>query len=190
MEKKYVFRRTKEKMLSDLVYENSKKYYSMLKILDKSDLKLFFISIVSEISNSIFDFYVDINRTNNVFYNNINKICEKRIKDIFTLNSMFFLFKTLDKCSEQEKKEMVFYFQTIFKYSKKDKKMLKDYMKLSEEDFDTFFISFVNMFSRKVFLTKSLNHMEFTYISYYLENSYGEFNKEYGKLINKEEILA
>lgn len=180
---KYIFRRTKEKMLNELVANNTKKYYSLVRLIEDTDEKIFFISMISEIANGIFDFYLDINRTNNVFYMNINKINEKLIKEIFVLNSMFFLLKILDESEESEKAYLTSNVQKVFKYTKKDKKSFNKYQKLYDDDIDNFTIKFIHSFSKKFFSTKDTNKMEFAYIDYYLENSYKEFRSVYIKSV-------
>lgn len=180
---KYIFRRTKEKMLNELVANNTKKYYHLVRLIEDTDEKIFFISIISEIANGIFDFYLDINRTNNVFYMNINRINEKLIKEIFVLNSMFFLLKILDETEDAEKTYITYNMQKVFKYSKKDKRTFSKYQKLYDEDIDSFTIKFIHNFSKKFFSTKDANKMEFAYIDYYLENSYKEFRSVYVKSV-------
>lgn len=184
MENKYIFKKTKGKMLNEIIIANSNRYYSMLKNIENTDIRLYFINIISVISIGIYDFYIDVNRTNNVFHSNLNKITQKQIKDIFTLNSMFFLMKILENFEQIgieniDKNQMILITQSVFKYSKKDRKYFDKFMELSETDSTKCecMIQFIHSFSKKVFSTKVNNQMEFAYISHYLETNFYNFDK-------------
>lgn len=184
MENKYIFKKTRGKMLNELIIMNSNRYYSMLKNIENTDLRLYFINIISVISIGIYDFYIDVNRTNNVFHSNLNKTTQKQIKDIFTLNSMFFLLKILENfeqldIEDVDKTQMILTTQSVFKYSKKDRKYFEKLSKLWEEQSSESecMLAFIHSFSKKVFSTKVINQMEFAYISHYLETNFYNFDK-------------
>lgn len=177
MNNKYIFRKSKEKAVSELVSEVSQKYYGMLKTFDDGDMKMLLIGVISEISNNIFDFYIDINRTNNVFYTNINRLSSKLIKEIFILNAIFYLFKMLEITHIEDKQYLIDSIFKGFKFNNKNKKLFYKFYNMYEEDVDMFTLNFVHIFSKKVFSTKKTNRMEFIYIDYYLESSFSSFDK-------------
>lgn len=179
----YIFKKSKEKAVSEMVTDASQKYYSMIKNIEDSDMKMFFISIISEISNSIFDFYIDLNRTNNIFYNNINKLSEKLIKDIFVLNITYYVLKLLEFDENVNKDEFLKLIFDIFKLSKKERKVFNKYISDYTMDKEEFMIDFIRVFSKKIFSTKSINRMEFIYIDHYLESSYNSFYASYVSVI-------
>ncbi len=173
---KYIFKKSNEKIVSDLLTEITEKYYTKLSKIEDSEMRLLFINIISEISNSIFDFYVNVNRTNNVFYYNVNRLSDKLIKDIFTLNVTYYLFRLLDDDEISENEVMECMFQT-FQFSKRNKKLFYKYYNMYKVEADEFLLDFIHIFSKKVFSTKNANRMEFIYIDHYLETSYISFRR-------------
>lgn len=172
----------KEKKISELVLKISEKYYCKLKKISDTERKMMFISIISEVSNGIFDFYININRTNNVFYSNVNKLSQKLIDELFVLNFIYCCIKILDKLDESEKQEFLDIFFDSFNLSKKNKKLFKKCYEMYNKDEESFMLHFVDIFADKIFFTKNTDRMEFIYIDNYLENNFNSFLNSYESL--------
>lgn len=179
MYNKFLLKKKNEKKVSELVLNTSEKYYCKLKNISNIETKMIFISIISEISNSIFDFYIDVNRTNNVFYVNVNELSQKLIDEIFILNCVYCYIKVLDNIEPDEKDMFLDTFFMSFKFSKKNKKFFNKCYDMYHNNNDTFMIHFINTFAKKVFSTKKTDRMEFIYINHYLETSFNSFFNSY-----------
>ncbi len=163
--------------INEIVIEVTEKYYSNISKINDIENKILLINTISEISNSIYDFYIDIARRNNVFYCNVNQISKKLIKNIFLLNSALYIYNNLE--SAKNKKLLIKDFFHVFKFSKNDKKIFYKYLDIYNYDKDSFRIEYTKLFSSKIFSSRVMNRMEFLYINHYLESSLDTFRRSY-----------
>ncbi len=174
-------RKKQSRVINEILIEVSEKHYCNISKVDNVENKFLLINTVSEISNTILDFYIDLCRTNNVFYYNINQITTKLVKEIFILNSAFYLYNYIE--DKEKNVELIKNFFYVFKFSRNDKRLFYKYLYLYENDVDKFKLEFTKVFSKKIFSSKQINKMEFLYINHYLETSLEAFRHGYSNFL-------
>ncbi len=188
---KYLFRKNKKVNLTNMIGEVSEEYYSRIKLFASNDDNFFFIATISNISLNIYDFYIDVNRENNIFYNNINLLNNKLLKIIYKLISSYIVIKFLMSNNNDENCDIIIEnnFKT-FKFNHKEKKLFYKLKNIYDKDEIDFDLKFNFLFAKKVFSSKKNNAMEFAYINYFIESLYSDFKQDYNETMSRSILIS
>lgn len=164
----------------ELIELNSQKmnhYFTKINKIPTTRDRLIFICMVSNISSSIEEFFLDLNRKNNVFHNNISFITNKEVKNLYIYESMYILinFLNLNKINESYDKIEKSYFN-VFNLSYKEK---KDYNFMKENYSLNVDFQLVNLIGKNIFYKEQINKFNFAYTAFYLEQCFWNFNNDY-----------
>lgn len=170
------------KILKEINENEMNKYFSNVNLFFTNPQRLIFICMISNISSSIEDFYVSLNKKNNVFHNNLGAFSKKEIRKIYIYESIYLFLSFINENNTINYDKIEENYLKSFCFTSKEKKIYIKFKKIFKENQSLFDLFIINLISKNIFSTKKENNMEFAYIAFYLKEGFNNFIKDYNSL--------